>query len=207
MDAEQPAISSTDDAGVVDFKAAPIRARRIKFSYPQVDGFIGQEATHGREHREINEHLQEIGYPTRINDRLTKRALAMIYRHAPHKFSLAMTAGLEHYTATLASLLLTNTEARALLTSDEVRGLLLWHAYEEVEHKAWRSTSTGPSVAAKLCVSARCAGSTSRSWDLSPCPRWRQCSPIAPRTTRFAFCEAWRLCAPTRGSTEMYCAS
>ncbi|WP_161896576.1 metal-dependent hydrolase [Gordonia spumicola] len=187
MDAEQPDISSTDDAGVVDFKAAPIRARRIKFSYPQgsmnrhyvsddlimshvvsmlssvfpegedffirsvkyykdeianatlraqVDGFIGQEATHGREHREINEHLQEMGYPTRINDRLTKRALAMIYRHAPHKFSLAMTAGLEHYTATLASLLLTNTEARALLTSDEVRGLLLWHAYEEVEHKA-----------------------------------------------------------------------
>lgn len=189
MNGNERAISSVDDdAGVADTKAGtPIRARRIKFSYPQgamnrhyvsddlimshvvsmlssvfpegedffirsvkyykdeitdptlraqVDGFIGQEATHGREHREINERLQEMGYPTRLNDRLTKRALAMIYRHAPHKYSLAMTAGLEHYTATLASLLLTNPEARSLLTSDEMRGLLLWHAYEEVEHKA-----------------------------------------------------------------------
>ncbi len=167
--------------------APPIRARRIKFSYPtgamkrhfvnddllmshvvsmlssvfpegedffirsvkyymkdvtdpvlkaQVAGFIGQEFTHGREHREINERLQAMGYPTRRSDRLTKRALATIYRHAPHRYSLAMTAALEHYTATLASLLLTNSKARDLLTSDEVRALLLWHAYEEVEHKA-----------------------------------------------------------------------
>lgn len=30
----------------------------------QVAGFIGQEMTHGREHRELNERLQEMGYPT-----------------------------------------------------------------------------------------------------------------------------------------------
>ncbi len=181
---------------------APIRARRIRFSYPegamnrhyvaddlvmshivsmlsavfpegedffvrsvkhyrddltdptlraQVAGFIGQEVTHGREHREINERLQSMGYPTRASDRFTKWSLAGVYRHVPHRLSLAMTAAFEHYTATLAALLLTEPKARALLTSDEVRALLLWHAYEEVEHKAvafdvYRHTGGGESL-------------------------------------------------------------
>lgn len=30
-----------------------------------VDGFIGQESMHGREHRAFNDRLAELGYPTR----------------------------------------------------------------------------------------------------------------------------------------------
>ncbi len=30
----------------------------------QVAGFIGQEMTHGREHRNLNRRLQQLGYPT-----------------------------------------------------------------------------------------------------------------------------------------------
>ena len=102
----------------------------------QVAGFIGQEVTHGREHRNINERLQQMGYPAHAIDRFARRGLALAGWLLPHRLTLAMTAAFEHYTATLADLLLTSPKARALLTSDEVRALLLWHAYEEVEHKA-----------------------------------------------------------------------
>jgi uncharacterized protein len=34
----------------------------------QVGGFIGQEATHAREHRDINTRLHDLGYPTRFVD-------------------------------------------------------------------------------------------------------------------------------------------
>jgi predicted metal-dependent hydrolase len=102
----------------------------------QVAGFIGQEVTHGREHRELNERLQQMGYPTRRVDRMVKRSLAMQFRHLPPMVPLAMTAALEHYTAALAETLLTDPRAQELLGTTEVRSMLLWHALEESEHKA-----------------------------------------------------------------------
>ena len=54
----------------------------------------------------------------------------------PTKVQLAITAALEHYTASLAELLLESPDARALLDIPEVRSLFLWHALEESEHKA-----------------------------------------------------------------------
>jgi len=102
----------------------------------QVAGFTGQEVTHGREHRELNDRLQEMGYPTRRVDRDVKRGLAMQMRlFGPH-YNLATTAALEHYTATLAEVLLTDPRAQELLGDGEVRSLLLWHALEESEHRA-----------------------------------------------------------------------
>ena len=41
----------------------------------QVAGFIGQEVTHGREHRALNRRLQEMGYPTRRVARYVKWSL------------------------------------------------------------------------------------------------------------------------------------
>ena len=123
-----------------DFFVRSVKHYRDQVTDPQlraqVAGFIGQEVTHGREHREINDRLQAMGYPTRASERYTKRSLARTFRSAPRILSLAITAALEHYTATLASLLLTDERARALMTSPEVRALLMWHAYEEVEHKS-----------------------------------------------------------------------
>ncbi|MGH3743892.1 MAG: metal-dependent hydrolase [Mycobacteriales bacterium] len=102
----------------------------------QVAGFIGQEVTHGREHRELNERLQQMGYPTRRVDRATKSRLARGEKLQGPAFSLAVTAALEHYTAALAETLLDDERAREVLGESAVREMLLWHALEESEHKS-----------------------------------------------------------------------
>jgi hypothetical protein len=50
--------------------------------------------------------------------------------------NLAATAALEHFTATLAELVLTNEETRDMFGAEAVRDLFVWHALEESEHKA-----------------------------------------------------------------------
>jgi predicted metal-dependent hydrolase len=102
----------------------------------QVRGFIGQEVTHGREHRELNRQLQEMGYPTHRVAWFVKASLADATKRIPAKLCLSYTAALEHYTATIAECLLTKPEAQDLLGDTEVRNILLWHALEETEHKA-----------------------------------------------------------------------
>jgi predicted metal-dependent hydrolase len=123
-----------------DFFVRSVRHFRDEITDPalkkQVAGFIGQEAVHGREHRVFNDKLAELGYPTRLYERITKRGLAIRERIATPKANLALTAGLEHFTATLAELVLDNDETRDLFGHDEVRNLFLWHALEESEHKA-----------------------------------------------------------------------
>jgi predicted metal-dependent hydrolase len=123
-----------------DFFVRTVRNYRDQITDPelkaQVGGFIGQEAIHGREHRTFNERLQQLGYPTRGIDRRTGIGLRFGERVLPKSVQLAITAALEHYTATLAEVLLSDPRARAMLDVDEVRSLLLWHALEESEHKA-----------------------------------------------------------------------
>lgn len=102
----------------------------------QVSGFIGQEAIHGREHRAFNDHLDQLGYPVKTFERFTKRGLAIRERLLPATSNLAATAALEHFTATLAELILTDPEARAMIGNPAVTELFIWHALEESEHKA-----------------------------------------------------------------------
>ncbi len=123
-----------------DFFVRSVRHYSDKITDPllkeQVRGFIGQEVTHGREHRELNRRLQEMGYPTHRVARYVKWSLADATKRAPAKLCLSYTAALEHYTATLAECLLTKPAAQDLLGDTEVRNILLWHALEETEHKA-----------------------------------------------------------------------
>jgi hypothetical protein len=123
-----------------DFFVRSVRHYRDQITDPdlkrQVAGFIGQEAVHGREHRVLNDRLAQLGYPTKRVERLTKWGLETRERILPPKANLAATAALEHFTATLAELLLTSDETRDQLGHDEVRNLFLWHALEESEHKA-----------------------------------------------------------------------
>jgi predicted metal-dependent hydrolase len=123
-----------------DYFVRAVRDRRDKVQDPellrQVAGFIGQEVTHGREHRELNERLAEMGYRSLKVDRHVKRLLGLSERFESPLRRLAVTAALEHYTATLAECLLSKPEAQRLLGETEVRSLLLWHALEESEHKA-----------------------------------------------------------------------
>ena len=123
-----------------DFFVRSVRNFRDEITDPelkrQVAGFIGQEAVHGREHRAFNDRLDQLGYPTKRFERLTKWGLAQRERFLPPKANLAATAALEHFTATLAELVLTSEETRNLFGNEEVRNLFVWHALEESEHKA-----------------------------------------------------------------------
>ena len=101
-----------------------------------VEGFIGQESMHGREHQMLNEKLAEVGYPTREIGRYVRAVTAFRERIQSKKTNLAYTAALEHYTATLAETLLSHDEARNEIGHPGFRYLLMWHALEESEHKA-----------------------------------------------------------------------
>jgi len=123
-----------------DFFVRSVRNFRDQLTDPelkrQVAGFIGQEAMHGREHRAFNDRLDQLGYPTKRFERFTKKGLAFRERMLPAKSNLAATAALEHFTATLAELLLSSEETRSLFGDEQVQNLFLWHALEESEHKA-----------------------------------------------------------------------
>ena len=123
-----------------DYFVRSVRHFRDQVSDPalkrQMAGFIGQEAVHGREHRVFNDRLAELGYPTKRYEKFTRVGLRIRGRVAPAKANLAATAALEHFTATLAELVLTSEEIRDLMGAEPVRQLFVWHALEESEHKA-----------------------------------------------------------------------
>jgi uncharacterized protein len=123
-----------------DFFVRSVRHFRDQITDPElkrdVAGFIGQEAVHGREHRAFNDRLDQLGYPTKRMERITKWGLELRERVATPKANLAGTAALEHFTATLAELILKDERARDLFGHPEVRDLFVWHALEESEHKA-----------------------------------------------------------------------
>jgi predicted metal-dependent hydrolase len=123
-----------------DFFVRSVRHYRDEIADPQlkrqVNGFIGQEAMHGREHRALNDRLDELGYPVKRFERLTRAGLELRTRMAPPIANLAATAALEHFTATLAETLLSDQSARDEFGYEPLEQLFVWHALEESEHKA-----------------------------------------------------------------------
>ncbi|MCX7619303.1 MAG: metal-dependent hydrolase [Acidimicrobiales bacterium] len=123
-----------------DFFVRSVRHYRSQISDPelkrQVTGFIGQESVHGREHRAFNDRLAELGYPTKRYEQLVRWALTAREKVGPPQVNLAVTAALEHFTATLAELVLSDEDFRNRMGHPAVRDLFLWHALEEAEHKA-----------------------------------------------------------------------
>ena len=99
----------------------------------QARSFAGQEAVHGREHERYFDILRAQGY--RIDGFLRRfRSFAGWLDRLPRSVRLAMTAGAEHYTATLGHFALANPEIRRFHPT--MQALIVWHAAEEVEHKA-----------------------------------------------------------------------
>lgn len=123
-----------------DYFVRSVRHYRDEVTDPalkrQVAGFIGQESVHGREHRVFNDRLSELGYPAKEYETVTRIGLKVREKLLPAKSNLAATAALEHFTATLAELVLTSEEIRDLMGANAVRDLFVWHALEESEHKA-----------------------------------------------------------------------
>ncbi|CAA0087298.1 Uncharacterised protein [Zhongshania aliphaticivorans] len=100
-----------------------------------VRGFIGQEAMHGREHEEYNDALVEKGLPADRYGRIVVGLLKFFSKFTPKASQLAGTIALEHLTAILAHMVLSNPR---FLEGAEPRygALWKWHAMEETEHKA-----------------------------------------------------------------------
>ncbi len=102
----------------------------------EVRAFLAQEAIHAREHDRFIRLLQEEGFDlTRFMAFYEWVLRRVLERANPPKLNLAVTVALEHFTATFAERALT----RHTLLEDAhpvMRDLLLWHAAEEIEHKA-----------------------------------------------------------------------
>ncbi len=100
-----------------------------------VAGFIGQEAMHGREHEEYNEHAAAAGLPVLEIEKSVGKLLEWTQKHNRPAEQLAATVALEHLTSILADIVL--REPRVLGDSEaHYRDLWTWHALEETEHKA-----------------------------------------------------------------------
>lgn len=119
------------DAVRAGFKAMPAD-RQERFS-AEVQGFIGQEATHRRLHGLYNAHLAQHGLVNEWEPRSLERQKLLQGQDARHL--LAITAAFEHFTAILAEWLLRNPD---LLGREDPRlaTLWLWHSAEESEHKS-----------------------------------------------------------------------
>jgi uncharacterized protein len=100
----------------------------------QIGGFIAQEALHTREHVVFNGHIRAQGRDLAAMEERSRQMLD-IARARPAFLQLAVTVSLEHFTAILAHLLL--SDERYLAGADEETARLWrWHALEEIEHKA-----------------------------------------------------------------------
>jgi len=100
-----------------------------------VTAFMQQEALHGREHREWNRLLHaEIPGTAEFEQRVAA-LLNWVLNNLPKAYALSATIALEHYTASLAAVVL-NDERFMDGAEPHFVSLLRWHALEEVEHKA-----------------------------------------------------------------------
>ena len=97
----------------------------------EVQGFVGQEATHRRIHALFNGHLEKLGFDNELERRAARRIKANA--HNDVRVHVAATAATEHLTAIFADWMFRHPEA---LEGAEPRlqTLWMWHAAEEAEH-------------------------------------------------------------------------
>ena len=100
----------------------------------QISAFIGQEGFHTREHEEYNEALAAAGMPIERLDAIVVATLDAV-KKLPKPFQLSVTVALEHLTAVLGDMLLSN-EFLLEGADEHYAAIWNWHAIEETEHKA-----------------------------------------------------------------------
>jgi predicted metal-dependent hydrolase len=99
----------------------------------EVQGFVGQEATHRRIHSLFNGHLEALGF----NNTLQVRAAKRMQDHAHYnvRVHVGATAATEHLTAIFADWTLRHAEAFSG-AEPRLQTMWLWHAAEESEHRS-----------------------------------------------------------------------
>ncbi|SNS90617.1 hypothetical protein SAMN06265795_10922 [Noviherbaspirillum humi] len=99
----------------------------------EVQGFIGQEATHRRIHALFNAQLEKQGLVNAWEGRALKAQKLLDGEDVRHW--LAITAANEHFTAIFAEWLLSHPEWLAG-SEPRLQTMWLWHSAEESEHKS-----------------------------------------------------------------------
>lgn len=103
----------------------------------QIRLFIRQEAMHGREHDAWTHALVALGYVGMQGfDEKLKRENKWARKKLSPLLRLSMTAASEHFTASLAHLFVYKRPDFIEQAASPFRELLVYHALEEVEHKA-----------------------------------------------------------------------
>ena len=112
-------------------KALPEDARQPLVT--EVQGFVGQEATHRRIHALFNGHLKSLGFDNELERRAARRIQGNAHRDV--RLHVAATAATEHLTAIFADWMLRHPH---VLEGAEPRlqTLWLWHSAEESEHRS-----------------------------------------------------------------------
>lgn len=100
----------------------------------QIRGFIGQEAHHGHSHEGLNDKLVSMGFPVDQVVQTMEKRVRFLKKLSPPR-QLALTVAMEHFTATLAEQILDNPVYYTDI-DPTLRNMLIWHAVEEIEHKA-----------------------------------------------------------------------
>lgn len=101
-----------------------------------LDLYIGQEATHFRQHKAFNKTLSQAGYAS--VEKLEK-VLAADYKKLEEqrslRFNLAYAEGFESMALAIGHMLIEDREYLFGNSDTEVASLILWHFVEEIEHK------------------------------------------------------------------------
>ncbi|MCH9684274.1 MAG: metal-dependent hydrolase [Deltaproteobacteria bacterium] len=118
--------------------------RSVKHYLPQITSptlkarvraFFGQEGSHGHEHERAFQILEAQGYEIRPwLERYERLAFQWLEPSFPPVLRLSTTVALEHFTAAMAEVAL--TEDFLDHAHPTMQQLLRWHAAEEIEHKS-----------------------------------------------------------------------
>ncbi len=122
------------------FMISSVRAVRERVSghdknlMRDISGFIGQEAHHAKMHQSFNNLLAERGLPIRRLEQMMDGCIHFLNRLS-EKDRMAVTGATEHFTALFGKIVLNSPEI-IQQTHPSMREVLVWHAIEELEHKA-----------------------------------------------------------------------
>lgn len=119
------------DAVRMGFQALP-EDKQAAFRV-EVQGFVGQEATHRRLHGLYNAHLARLGLENRWEQRALER-LKQFEQATDPRHPLAVTAAYEHFTAVFSNWLLQHPHWLGRRDT-RLATLWLWHSAEETEHR------------------------------------------------------------------------
>ena len=99
----------------------------------EVQGFVGQEATHRRIHGLFNGQLEAQGHRNTWGPRAARRIAR--FEGGDPRHALAVTAGYEHFTAIMAAWMLQHPQ-QLDGAEPRLRTMWMWHAAEETEHRS-----------------------------------------------------------------------